>query len=75
MNDSHRLPVGDHTYYHSRYFIEDDTVPEYTHASPAAYEAFRDIKYGIRIHWGLYSLLRSSGKCYRLDLVNDGRLA
>ena len=56
MNDSHRLPVGDHTYYHSRYFIEDDTVPEYTHASPAAYEAFRDIKYGIRIHWGVYCL-------------------
>jgi alpha-L-fucosidase len=31
-------------------------VPEYQHASPAAYEAFQDLKYGIRIHWGIYTL-------------------
>jgi alpha-L-fucosidase len=30
--------------------------PEYRHASESAFEAFRDIKYGVRIHWGLYSL-------------------
>jgi alpha-L-fucosidase len=30
--------------------------PDYHHASQAALEAFRDIKYGVRIHWGLYSL-------------------
>jgi alpha-L-fucosidase len=34
-------------------------VPEYQHASPAAYEAFQDLKYGIRIHWGIYTLARS----------------
>ncbi len=28
---------------------------DYRHASPAAYEAFRAIKYGVRIHWGLYA--------------------
>jgi alpha-L-fucosidase len=33
-------------------------VPEYHHASPAAYEAFNDLKYGIRIHWGIYTLAR-----------------
>ena len=31
-------------------------VPEYQHASSAAYEAFQDLKYGIRIHWGIYTL-------------------
>ena len=30
--------------------------PDYHHASESAFEAFRDIKYGVRIHWGLYSL-------------------
>lgn len=34
-------------------------VPEYRHASPAAYEAFQDLKYGIRIHWGIYTLARA----------------
>src|SRR5208337_2916188 len=34
-------------------------VPEYQHASPAAYEAFQDLKYGIRIHWGIYTLARA----------------
>jgi alpha-L-fucosidase len=34
----------------------DEPGPEYRHASEYAFEAFRDIKYGIRIHWGLYSI-------------------
>lgn len=29
--------------------------PRYQHASPAAYERWRDLKYGLRIHWGIYS--------------------
>jgi alpha-L-fucosidase len=33
----------------------DDPVDnEYKHASEKAYERFRDWKYGIRIHWGVY---------------------
>jgi len=31
--------------------------PRYKHASPEAYEKWRDLKYGLRIHWGYYSLL------------------
>ena len=31
--------------------------PAYHHASQAAYEKWRDLKYGLRIHWGQYSLL------------------
>ena len=30
---------------------------DYKHASPEAYERWRDLKYGLRIHWGYYSLL------------------
>ena len=36
-------------------------MPEYRHASAAAYEAFKDLKYGIRIHWGIYTLARARG--------------
>jgi hypothetical protein len=31
--------------------------PNYKHASKAAYERWRDLKFGLRIHWGYYSLL------------------
>ena len=31
--------------------------PDYQHASAEAYERWRDLKYGLRIHWGQYSLL------------------
>lgn len=30
---------------------------DYRHASPQAVEAWRDMKYGLRIHWGVYSKL------------------
>ena len=36
--------------------MEETPVPEYRWASEAAYEAFQDMKFGIRIHWGLYSV-------------------
>ena len=32
-------------------------APDYQHASPAAVEAFRDLKFGVRIHWGVYAML------------------
>jgi len=38
-------------------YIEVDPDPDYVHASQVARESFQDIKYGVRIHWGLYSLL------------------
>lgn len=31
--------------------------PQYRHASAEAYEKWRDLKYGLRIHWGYYCLL------------------
>jgi alpha-L-fucosidase len=38
-------------------YIEYDPDPDYQHAPQASRESFQDIKYGVRIHWGLYSQL------------------
>lgn len=37
-------------------YIEKTPVPEYRSAPASAYEAFRDMKFGVRIHWGIYSI-------------------
>ena len=52
----HRLPENDPHYRRVRSYVEEIPVPEYRWASEAAYEAFQDMKFGIRIHWGLYSV-------------------
>ena len=49
-------------------YIEQVPVPEYSHASPAAYEAFQDMKFGARIHWGIYSHLASRRRVLALSL-------
>ena len=55
---SHRLPPSDVHYQETCGYIEDTPVPEYTWAPDTAYEDFKDIKFGIRLHWGIYSILR-----------------
>jgi alpha-L-fucosidase len=52
----HRLPETDSHYRQVKGYVEDVPVPEYRWASSQAYESFRDIKVGIRIHWGIYSI-------------------
>lgn len=37
-------------------YIEKEPVAGYRNASASAYEAFQDIKFGVRIHWGIYSI-------------------
>ena len=51
-----RLPANDHHYRRVRSYVEETPIPEYQHAPESAYEAFRDIKYGVRLHWGAYSI-------------------
>lgn len=53
---NHYLPKTDTHYRQVESYIEEVPVPEYHWASESAYEAFRDIKYGVRLHWGLYSI-------------------
>ena len=55
---SHRLPPSDDHYQETCGYVEDTPVPEYTWAPDSAYEDFKDIKFGIRLHWGIYSILR-----------------
>jgi alpha-L-fucosidase len=50
-----KIPESDEQWMAVREYVEDPG-PEYRHASASAFEAFHDIKYGVRIHWGLYSL-------------------
>jgi alpha-L-fucosidase len=38
-------------------FSQISVHPEYKFASPAAYEKFQDLKFGMMIHWGFYSQL------------------
>jgi len=52
-----RLPETDTHYQATKSYVEEQPEADYQHASPAAFEAFKDIKYGVRIHWGLYSIL------------------
>jgi alpha-L-fucosidase len=49
------LPASDGHYKIVKDYVEDEPDADYIHASEAAHEAFRDIKFSIRIHWGVYS--------------------
>jgi alpha-L-fucosidase len=37
-------------------YIEAQPIAEYHFAPSSAYEAFQDMKFGVRIHWGIYSI-------------------
>ncbi len=41
---------------HGDSYIETTPIAEYHNAPGAAYEAFQDMKFGVRIHWGIYSI-------------------
>jgi len=53
---NYKVPTTDDQYKKTKSWIEDDIDADYSHASVAAIEAFKDIKYGVRIHWGPYSI-------------------
>jgi alpha-L-fucosidase len=55
---SHRLPKKDSHFAVTSGYIEDDPVTEYTWASDEAYNDFLDMKFGVRLHWGIYSRLQ-----------------
>ena len=59
-----RLPESDYYWKGTRDYIETNPVPEYRHASAKAFEAFKDMKYGVRIHWGLYSIAGKPGESW-----------
>jgi len=59
-----RLPSTDFHYKRTKSYVEDQPVAQYQHASPAVIEAFEDIKYGVRIHWGIYSIWASGNESW-----------
>src|SRR6185437_3124293 len=72
----HRIPADNSHMQTVKSYIEDTPVPEYHWASESAYEAFRDMKYGVRIHWGIYSvagLLHESWPFLDLDYAKRDR--
>lgn len=49
------VPETDGHWKRVEYYIERTPHSDYRQASEEAREAFRDLKYGIRIHWGVYA--------------------
>ena len=37
-------------------YVEHDPIQGYRNAPASAYEAFQDMKFGARVHWGIYSI-------------------
>ncbi|MFT3705574.1 MAG: alpha-L-fucosidase [Agriterribacter sp.] len=69
-----RLPVTDWHYRMVKHFVEDKPDSDYYHASEDAYEAYRDIKFAVRIHWGLYSINQMNHESWGfLELDNAGK--
>ncbi|MDR1746000.1 MAG: alpha-L-fucosidase [Tannerella sp.] len=58
------LPKSDHHYKKVQYYIEDEPDSDYIHASEKAYEAFLDLKFAVRIHWGIYSIWEMNGESW-----------
>ncbi|MDR3262499.1 MAG: alpha-L-fucosidase [Tannerella sp.] len=59
------LPKTDSHYKRVRFYAEDEPDSDYLHASEKAHEAFRDIKFAVRIHWGIYSIRELNGESWR----------
>jgi alpha-L-fucosidase len=67
-----KVPASDYEYGRTKSWIEEDIDTDYHHASDSAIESFRDIKYGVRIHWGLYSINGQGNTSWPfLDLSNE----
>lgn len=62
-----RLPPG----YGTADYMEPEPDPDYRHASEQAHQAFRDMKYGVRIHWGLYTLLPGARESWSFLPLTD----
>jgi alpha-L-fucosidase len=52
-----RLPEQEGHWLDVKNWVEPEPSPDYAHAPSEAMQAFQDIKYAVRIHWGLYSLI------------------
>jgi alpha-L-fucosidase len=52
--------------------VEREPDDDYLHAPDSAHEMFRDIKFSVRIHWGIYSIKQMNGESWGfLNLSNE----
>jgi alpha-L-fucosidase len=73
---NYTLPKNDGHYRRVKDWIEDNIDADYQHPSATTIEAFRDIKFGVRIHWGLYSITEQGGESWPfLKLSNEKKQA
>lgn len=56
-------------------YVEDVPEPDYHQSSEGAREAFRDMKFGVRIHWGVYALWETGESWPLLNYSNEKRQA
>jgi alpha-L-fucosidase len=65
------LPKSDGHYRQTSPYVEDAPDNDYIHASEKAYESFRDIKFSVRIHWGVYSKWNIEASWPLLNMSNE----
>jgi alpha-L-fucosidase len=65
------LPKSDGHYRTVKGYVEDVPDADYIHAPVAAHEAFRDIKFSIRIHWGVYAMWNMEASWPYLRMSNQ----
>ncbi|HBC31674.1 MAG TPA: hypothetical protein DC024_10590 [Clostridiales bacterium] len=53
-----RVIIGRAGTHHWRPYMANADLSDYHHASEEVLEQFRDMKYGLRIHWGIYSIVQ-----------------
>ena len=61
---NYRVPSTDGHYDMVKEYVPIDPEAPYVHASEQAMDAFRDIKYAVRVHWGLYSIKNYNGESW-----------
>lgn len=72
-----KLPATDTHYKQVKAYVEDTPNPDYSQASDDARAAFREMKFGVRIHWGVYAMLGIGGNASWpfLKMSNEQRQA
>jgi alpha-L-fucosidase len=68
-----RLPESDVHWKRVKPYIEETPQPDYAQAPESAREAFRDLKLGVRLHWGFYAMLGVDASWPFLKMSNAER--
>ncbi len=51
-----RFPKKNWDYKITKFYVGKDPNHAWRHGSIAVYEKFHDVKFSVRIHWGIYSI-------------------